>query len=236
MDLVANIVGDGRSRPGPGGHAAALALQEQAREEERCRIARDLHDELGGLLTGIRAYLAVALEQCADGRALSPQYLRDGCALTDAAIDAVRRVVGELRPGALDQLGLWDALAWLARQCAEHGGLACAVDVDPACAAVRLSPARAVAVFRIFQEALANVLRHAGASRVSLDMRRDGAAVMLRLADDGRGVAGPGAGPHWGLLGMAERARGLGAELGVEGMDGRGTVVALRLPLTDDDA
>ncbi len=261
MDLVANLVGDGTITLGRDGRITSLdqaaadlfgqgreqligcpvaalwpqPAEERAREDERSRIARDLHDELGGLLTGIRAYLAVALE----GGGMPHQHLADTCALTDAAIDAVRRVVDELRPGALDQLGLWDALEWQAGQCAERGGLACAVDVDPACAALILSPARSTAVFRIVQEALANVLRHAGASRVSLEARRDGAALTLRLADDGGGLAplhaGPGARGHWGLQGMNERARGLGAELSVSGAAGHGTVMVLRVPLTVHD-
>eukprot|EP01034_Spumella_vulgaris_P036352 gene36351-44846_t len=140
------------------------AHQERIKEEERKRIAQEIHDELGGLLTGIRAYILVAQERAvAAGREPEP-LLADTADLVQTAIETVRRVITDLRPSVLDQLGVWAALEWYAGQVALRAGLRCDCSIDAQVAALELDAERSTMLFRVVQEALTNVVRHAGAS------------------------------------------------------------------------
>ena len=228
-----------------GGKAAELALrhsqdelrrlaahQERIKEDERKRIAQEIHDELGGVLTGIRAYILVAQERAAAaGRAPEP-LLAETADLVQGAIEIVRRVVTELRPSVLDQLGVWAALEWYAGQVEQRTGLRCVFRIDDAAAALELAPEPSTMLFRIVQEALTNVVRHAGASEVQLHVARDGSALLLTVADNGVGIAADGllSRVSWGILGMHERSRSFGGELAIGGGPD-GTVLTLRLPL-----
>lgn len=209
----------------------ALAIhQERAREQERVRVARDLHDELGGLLSGLRARLSMA-------QSGYPFDAAAACQLADDAIASLRRVVNDLRPGVLDQLGLWDALAWYAQQWAGRQAMPVLVSilVDPSCLATGLDEARSTAAFRIVQEALTNVSRHAQAASVLISATCSGGTLVLAVADDGRGLprTSPEAGSCWGIAGMRERAQALGGELTVNNGEQRGAVLELRLPTLD---
>jgi signal transduction histidine kinase len=213
---------------------ALLAKLHAAREDEKTRIARDLHDDLGQLLTAVQMelrWIEERLEQHPEGELVS--------ALTDHAVEAgrlveqttrtVQRIAADLRPSALDQLGLAAALRQEGRRFQERTGAPCEVvvlDEIP-----DLDGRAAITLYRVAQEALTNVARHAAATRVMLTLGANEHDVFLRVEDDGRGLEdgdrGPGA---LGLVGMQERAAMLGGEVRFSPRDGGGTVVELRAP------
>ena len=209
---------------------------QDVREEERTRIAREVHDVLGQALTAIRMDAAHLARTIPDP---TPDVLdRIGLMkhLVDETITTVRRIATDLRPGILDDLGLGAAIEWEAKVFAERSGTPCAL--GPVDEALPLAPDQATALFRVFQELLTNVARHAGATRVTGSLTREGDAAVLRVADDGRGIrpedqARPDA---LGLLGMRERVRPWGGTLAFDGAPGAGTTATVRLPLGGDAA
>lgn len=213
------------------------AHQERIREDERKRIAREIHDELGSVLTGIKAYVSVAIDRAkSEGRAVDPQ-LADASDLADTAIETVRRVITDLRPSVLDELGIWVALEWYADQTEKQTGLSCSLTIDPPVAAMTLTPATSIVLFRIVQEALTNAIRHAGASRITVRVLLCDQSLIVEVADDGKGleaaqIFNDGC---WGIAGMQERARHVGGEIKITGITGCGTSVVFRLPLEQSD-
>jgi signal transduction histidine kinase len=211
---------------------ALAARLEAVREEERTRIARELHDELGQALTGLKLDLAWMKRHL--GRQ-SPVDLTERCGTLLTRLDEVmiqvRRIVTELRPSVLDQLGLADAIEWQAHDFAARTGAAVDLQIDCAC---DLPPdAMASAVFRIFQETLTNVAKHANATRVRVVLHTDESSLSLEVTDDGRGItpqeqSGP---TSLGLVGLRERAIAWGGTVVISGDAASGTTVALRLPL-----
>lgn len=211
---------------------------ERAKEDERKRIAREIHDGLGGLLTGINAYMSVLIERAERAGVKPEKELTAAADLAHYAIDSIRRIIADLRPSVLDQLGVWDALEWFAGQFRERTGLACVCAIDAATAATEVGQERGTALFRIVQEAFTNIFRHAGASKVSVRARRDGGAVLVEIEDDGKGIqAEQLLGENsWGLVGMQERARYFGGALKISCTPGQGTLLVLRMPLEEDHA
>jgi two-component system sensor histidine kinase UhpB len=199
---------------------AALMLQ----EAERRRIARELHDEVGQTLTGV-------MLQVEGLAATIPEDLRDQLdELRETArhgTEEVRRIARRLRPEALEDLGLRSALAALATAFGEQPRLAVRRHLDPAPA---LTAEQELVVYRIAQEALTNVVRHADASAVELKLEHDDLRTVLTVADDGRGLA-PGSLPSaHGIRGMRERAMLIGAGLSIAARAGGGTQVQLTVP------
>jgi len=210
------------------------AYQEKLKEHERTRIAQEIHDELGGLLTGIKAYISVVIERAGAGQ---DPLLKEAASLTQDAIETVRRVITDLRPSVLDQLGIWAALEWYAEQVGQRSGLRCTCDITPAAAALELDAERSTMLFRIAQEGLTNVVRHAEATEARLLVDRDRDNVVLRVEDNGKGIESAGLSDResWGLFGMHERTRRFAGELSISGKAGQGTTLQLRLPLGDQD-
>jgi two-component system sensor histidine kinase UhpB len=206
------------------------AHQERIREGERQRIAREIHDELGGLLTGIKAYVSVIGERAAQVGLAADPLLAETAALAQEAIDTVRRVIADLRPSVLDQLGIWAALEWYAAQVAQRSNIACGCEIGPAAAVIDLDADRGIMLFRIVQEAMTNIQRHAGARRILLRVRQAHGILTVTVEDDGSGIAAE-AGASWGILGMRERSRSLGGTLTVAPRPGGGTIVTLRMPV-----
>jgi two-component system NarL family sensor kinase len=217
-------------------HAADLTTQLQrsrerlvtAREEERRRIRRDLHDGLGPALAGIAMQLDAARrltrrDQDAAGQLL--QHLREQ---TQAAIADIRRLVYELRPPALDDLGLTGALAQHAAACSIAGGLQVSVNADPGLPA--LPAAVEVAAYRIATEAVTNVTRHAGARTAAVGLTASHGMLRVDITDDGRGVS-PAHRAGVGLTSMRERAEELGGSCTLRPRPGGGTIVSAQLPL-----
>lgn len=194
-------------------------------------MARDIHDQLGQALTGLK----LDLLWIADTLPLPPRPLRTRlrslARSVDSAIGAVRTIAAALRPAPLDHLGLVAALEWQARQFQVLSGLR--VDLDVTLHDEGLAPEIATAAFRVFQEALTNVARHARAARVEVRLTEAGERLALDVRDDGRGItdAEREDPESLGLLGMQERARMLSGELEVGRHPEGGTVVALRLPI-----
>lgn len=219
---------------------ALTARTEEVREEERTGIAREIHDELGQALTAFKMDLAwlgrrISGESSAPGTTLLEK-LTSMSKMVDEVIERVRRISAELRPGVLDDLGLLAAIEWEAQRFEERTGAACAVASNVGDR--QFGRDVSTAVFRITQEALTNVARHARASHVSirLDTSFDGRELRLDVRDDGVGISEDAARrPRaLGLLGMRERARRLGGTLSsARGPEG-GALVTLRVPLGAD--
>jgi PAS domain S-box-containing protein len=209
------------------------AHQDQLKEQERKRIAQEIHDELGALLTGIKAYVSVSIDRAARAGAPADPLLVETASLADTAIKAVRRVITDLRPSVLDQLGVWAALEWYADQIEERSGLDCICSIDPTALEVELDHARSTMLFRVVQEALTNVVRHAEATSVSVEAKCGDGFITVRIEDDGKGIDTDRLlnRDSWGLLGMYERSHHFGGDLRITGTPGQGTQVVLRLPL-----
>jgi signal transduction histidine kinase len=213
---------------------------QRAREETSARISREIHDELGQTLTGLKldlswltSHLPAILPEDA-GSIL--EKTRGMTGLVDETIEQVRRIASELRPGVLDDLGLPAALEWQASEYESRFGIRCKVQCDEAAESV--PPEYATAMFRIFQEALTNVARHAQAKTVDVTLKVDDTSLLLTIADDGRGIPDDElrATDSLGLLGMRERARLLGGETTVRRGTRKGTVIEVALPLPQGPA
>jgi hypothetical protein len=207
--------------------AAAL---EQARESERSRLSRELHDELGQSLTVLGLDVGWLRHRLREDPEAARRLAAIDQTLAETS-DTVRRIATQLRPPLLDDLGLGAAVEWQARASASRAGLA--LDLTIPDEAFPIDRGRATAVFRILQEALTNVARHAGATGVRVDLRVDADNLLtLIVADDGSGVHAQAAG--LGLLGMRERARAWNGTFEVSAVPGTGTEVRLALPLLED--
>jgi two-component system, NarL family, sensor histidine kinase UhpB len=203
---------------------------EQVKEQERTRIAREIHDDLGGNLTAIKMALAMLAARLPDDQPamLDKANYLDG--LVDRTIEAVHRISLDLRPTMLD-LGIVAALEWQAREFEKQMGIACVFrgpDDD-----IALDDDHATALFRIFQEALTNIAKHAGATRVTVLLRRQRAHLTLSISDNGRGILpADRLKPHsFGLRGMSERAKALGGTLALSEAPGGGTMVTIKIRL-----
>jgi signal transduction histidine kinase len=201
-----------------------------AREEERAYIAREIHDEFGQALTALKMDLAWLSRRLPSGKPDLAQKIQAMSGLLDTTIQTVRHVAAELRPGLLDDLGLSAALEWQAQEFAKRTGIACDLRLGEESAP--LGRDLDTAIFRIFQEALTNVARHAEATRVSVEVEDGPDEWVLVVQDDGKGIADSQvADPaSLGLAGMRERARAWGGDVTFQGIPGRGTTVTVRVP------
>jgi PAS domain S-box-containing protein len=204
------------------------AHQESVREAERTRIAHELHDELGGLLTAAR--FEVSRLSHAPGISLDRvEKLRDSL---DAAIGSTRSIIADLRPPVIDHLGLWGAIEWYVGELAMRRTLRYQVVIAPELEDVNPAHDVSISLFRIVQEALSNVVKHAEASSVILRVSRKADAVVeVEVIDDGKGFCSEDLAKagHWGVMGMRERVRGHSGELVLEGAPGRGTTLRASL-------
>jgi signal transduction histidine kinase len=210
---------------------ALRALTERldgVREEEGTRIARELHDEVGQALTGLKLDLAGLRRTLPEAaRTAAEPRIAEMASLADATIERVRRISGELRPQLLDQLGLVPAVEAYLERFAGRSGVRTRLEASLDDTA--LDRRRATALFRILQEALTNVARHADARLVTVRLAPEGGEVVLTVQDDGKGIAEP-PGLSLGFLGMQERARAAGGRMTMDGAPGKGTTVTVRLP------
>jgi len=211
---------------------------EVVREAERTRIAREIHDELGSLLVALKMDTQWLDRRLADRPALQCKCHGMG-RLIDTAVDKVGRIITDLRPSILDHQGLWAALEWQAQEFADGMADQCEVDVKMFVAAGVPPPegGLAIAAFRIFQEVLSNVARHAQARRVAIRIDVDAPpmpVLYLQVRDDGVGttpeaLASPQA---YGVMGLRERAAHFAGRVSIDSAPGRGTTVLLMLPLS----
>ncbi|HEU4835535.1 MAG TPA: PAS domain S-box protein [Pyrinomonadaceae bacterium] len=214
---------------------ALSARLRSAREEEGTRIAREIHDELGGVLTGLKWDLEKidnTLNSSDDAR-LSEirERIHSMTTLIETTINSVRRIASELRPGVLDDLGLVAAIEWQIEQFQLRSGLKC--HWTNLASEIELNRERATAVFRILQEILTNVLRHARAANLYVKLKRNKHYFELEVRDDGQGITETQImnTQSLGLLGMKERALLIGGEVRITGKEGGGTTVVVRVPI-----
>ena len=209
----------------------ALAAHLQSiREEERKRVAREIHDQLGQALTAIRIDLSSLIRELPSGDKPPSKRTSSILQLVDESIRVVRRISTELRPGILDDLGLVAALEWAGEDFQSRTGTTCRLRLPQD--AIAVGAEQATAIFRIFQETLTNVARHADASAVEVRLAAEHGGLMLEVYDDGKGIPKDklGASKSLGILGMRERAMLLGGELTIEGIPENGTTVRVRIP------
>ncbi len=209
---------------------ALASRQQTAREEERKSIAREIHDELGQALTALRIDLAWLRSRIGARNPEATERLGSALERIDGTLNAVRRIATELRPSVLDNLGLAAAIEWQALEFQRRTGIR--VVLRPSAEDVAVDPGQATTVFRILQESLTNVARHAAARRVEIRFAADGDTLRLRVEDDGRGItpAELADSRSLGLLGMRERASAGGGSLEIEAVRGGGTALILELP------
>ena len=204
-----------------------LARHERgSREQERARIARDLHDELGQQLTGLKFDVAaITADESGERRAVTERLATLSHSL-DEAIRTVRRISTELRPGVLDQLGLAAALEWVAQDYSRRTGIRANISVSEG----DIPDEIATALFRVVQESLTNVARHSGATEFSVLLSREPAGIVLEIRDNGVGYGPVSEG--FGVLGMRERVTTLGGSFAIgTGPGGHGTQIRCSFPL-----
>lgn len=210
---------------------ALMAFLHKVREEERTGIARELHDELGQSLTALRIELGWLRKHCAPLGAAVLERAAAAYGLVEQSVQSLRRISEGLRPGMLDVLGLCAALEHLASQFAERTGVSCcfAADADD----YPLPENGAITVFRLVQEALTNVTRHAAATQVNVQLQQENGCLHLSVSDNGRGFTSAQPRQGFGLLGMRERVLMLGGEITIDGSNG--TRIDVRLPLAEGE-
>jgi signal transduction histidine kinase len=203
---------------------------ETIREEERTRIAREIHDELGQALTALKFDLAWVRSRQPRGNGPLIERTDVILARVDETMATVRRIATELRPSILDNMGLAAAIEWQAEEFSRRTGIE--VDLTVALDTVSVDDSRTTPIFRILQEALTNVARHSAASRVTIECAAGEDGVELVVADNGRGISPQhlASGRSLGLIGLRERARASGGWIEIEGQPGIGTRVVARIP------
>jgi signal transduction histidine kinase len=206
---------------------------QSVREAERAHIAREIHDELGQALTALKMDLSWLGKHLPQDREPVREKTKAMTMLVDATMRAVQRISAELRPGLLDNLGLAAAIEWQAKEFRDRTGIECEV----ACLSdtIVIDRDRSTAIFRIFQETLTNIARHAQASKIAIKLRQEPGALLLRVRDNGKGIT-----PEqildansFGLIGMRERVHPWRGKVKIKGVLGKGTVIFVRLPMND---
>jgi signal transduction histidine kinase len=206
------------------------ASLQNVREQERTRIAMELHDDLGQQLTGLKLELSWLGGRLKDGRTAAPEAFDAMRHQLDNAISSVRRIAAELRPLILGDLGFADAVAWQAGELSRRSGLEIVLDLKDA--SLVTDDVVATALFRIVQESLTNIARHSGATRVDVRLVEQAGELVLTVKDNGKGMsteARPGNGI--GLVSMRERSTALGGRFRIASIAGAGTTVEVVLPL-----
>ena len=202
------------------------------REEDRKRVARDLHDQIGQILTAIKMDMTWMTRHLPESEGAVLARLKESIQLINNGVKAVRTICSGLRPGVLDDLGLAAAIEWQASEFASRNGILCQVSVPPV--DLHLDGDRATATFRIFQECMTNVIRHAQAKSVRVALVQEEENILLVVEDDGIGFSESGLSNSLGslgLLGMKERAQFCGGDVQISSFPGKGTTVTVRVPI-----
>jgi len=209
-----------------------LDYQHRIKEEERIRMAREIHDELGTRLIAIKANLSVVMDQDQRSGAGENPLLNEASRMLDLSVETVRNVLFDLRPSVLDNLGIWPALEWYAGQTAKRTGMFCDFSIEPTLEEFEIAPDLSNALFRILQETLANIVSHARATEFAVSLRLEQQSIIMEVEDNGGAID-----PEkirqltsWGIAGMAERARYLGGSVAIS-HKAHGMLVTLSLPL-----
>lgn len=203
----------------------------KVREQERTRIARELHDELGQSLATFKIGLCLLADELKPDQAPLAEHARDMSRLIGETIRTVQRICTELRPAILDDLGLADAMEWQAREFVRRTGIVCVLAAN--LHTPDLDPEVATAMYRIFQETLTNVIRHSGATKVEASLAEKGSRLVLTVSDNGNGMAIKKHSDRisFGFIGMRERAAYLGGKVRISSRPGIGTSILIRIPI-----
>jgi len=206
---------------------------QSVREEERTSIAREIHDELAQTLTALKMDISWLGKKLPKDRKPLLEKTKAMTKLTDMAIKTVKKISTELRPGFLDDLGLVAAIEWQAEEFQHRTGIRCEITVDPK--EIILDRDRSTTIFRIFQETLTNVARHAHATRVAVSLKEKDGTLELTVIDNGKGItkkqiSGP---QSFGLMGIRERVHPWGGEVNIKGSPGEGTTVIVNIALNE---
>jgi two-component system sensor histidine kinase UhpB len=203
---------------------------QSVREEERTNIAREIHDELAQVLTALKMDVSWLDNRLPRDQMPLIEKTRSMSDLINTTIQTVKRISAELRPGILDDLGLVAAIEWQAEEFQHRTGIVCRVIIDPE--ELTVEKDRSTAIFRIFQETLTNVSRHAGASRVTVRLREKNGMLSLMVRDNGKGITKKQIldSKSFGLIGMRERVHPWGGAVDIKGIPGKGTTVLVDVP------
>lgn len=209
--------------------------QQSVREEERTRISREIHDELGQGLTALKMDASWLGKRLRKDQTVLSEKTGSMLSLIEMIIKSVQRIAAQLRPGMLDDLGLEEALEWELKEFQNRTAITTEFTCVPAGMSVDLE--RSTAIFRIFQEALTNIARHAQASRVAVHLEENGGALIFQVRDNGRGIAAQEMSHRdsLGLLGIRERVRLLDGQVEIDSPPGAGTVVHVTIPLAEKE-
>jgi len=207
---------------------------EAAREGERKRIARDIHDELGQALSTLKLDLSLLGDELGESKGVFRERIEAMTRLVGVSMKSVKRIISELRPQVLDDLGLTAAIEWQAEEFQKRTGISAELSIYPQ--EIILEPDQSTALFRIFQEALANVAQHANAHAVRSSLTEIDGVVELEVEDDGRGISREQIEDprSFGLVGIRERAHSCGGTAEIEGSAGHGTRVRVRFTLPEE--
>lgn len=209
-----------------------LAIHLQSiREEERKLIAREIHDELGQVLTVLKIQLSLLPKKIEEKSKEIVDQIRSLTKLVDNTIESVQKITAKLRPDILDELGIVSAIEWQTKQFTENTGIACErlLPKDE----IKIDPDRSTALFRILQESLTNVARHSNASKVNVILEKDSEQLHLEITDNGKGITNNQINNinSLGILGMKERALVFGGEFIIKSSMGSGTTVKIKFPI-----
>jgi signal transduction histidine kinase len=213
------------------------AYQEQVKEDERKRIAREIHDDLGQNLMALRIDMSILQSRTGSTHPLLNEKVVHAMHHIDNTIKAVRTIINNLRPSVLD-LGLHAAIEWQVNEFSRRTGIECKITKDDTATEFELDDQRATALFRILQESLTNVARHAQATCVDIELQRQDDTFVMRIRDNGVGIY-PGCRrkPNsFGLLGIGERISMLGGQFSVDSGPGKGTLLCISIPIEKEVA
>jgi two-component system sensor histidine kinase UhpB len=201
------------------------------REEERTVVAREIHDELGQVLTAIKMDLSWLNKRMPEKQDLLFKKTKSMSELIDSTIQTVQRISSQLRPGLLDDIGILAAIEWQAEEFKKRTGIACELSVSSQ--DITLDSERSTAIFRIFQETLTNITRHANATKVKVNLLKKGNRLELKIKDNGKGISKEKISDpqSLGLVGIQERVHFLGGTVTIKGIQGKGTTIAISIPL-----
>jgi len=204
---------------------------ESLREEEKKKLAFEIHDELGHILTAMKLELSWVLKKKFLREEVLHEKLHKMIDMIDSMIRKVRSISSQLRPSVLDHFGITAAIEWQAKEFQKQTAIRCRLNLPKQ--EIQLSEAKSIVVFRVFQEILTNIARHANATRVDIHLDIEGNNLVLTVADNGKGIKPEdiSAKKSLGIFGMKERARSVNGKLTISGVSNIGTTVTLTIPI-----
>ena len=203
------------------------------REEERTMISREIHDELGQVLTALKIQVSLLANKLNKNQEPLKQKINSLADMIDASVESVQKISSKLRPGILDELGLIAAIEWQTEEFEKNTNIKCSLVLPKD--EIKLERDKTTAIFRIFQEALTNIVRHSGATKATISLLNHQSNISLEIQDNGRGIT-EGQVKDFkslGIHGMIERAMVFGGHVDIEGFPGSGTLVKVEIPFDE---